>query len=150
MAERHHGVVAIVTNPDRTRFFVQQKDEHYRPHPLGYSLFGGAREAEESPAEALTRELREELGAAAQVLLDAGAEHVFTIPRSSPGARLSLFEVVLDGPVLESLAEVPVLEGKRGVVLGREQLAVTPFVWGLDAVVAAYLERREAEPPRGS
>jgi 8-oxo-dGTP pyrophosphatase MutT (NUDIX family) len=135
----HHGVVALVTNPERTRFFIQQKDEAYRPFPLGYSLFGGAVEAGEEPAQALARELREELGAAAQALLDAGPTCVFAARPLATGFVVSLFEVVLEGRVLDSLAEVPVLEGRCGVVLDREQLRATPLVWGLHELVAAYL-----------
>jgi 8-oxo-dGTP pyrophosphatase MutT (NUDIX family) len=144
MPPRHHGVVAIVTNPTRTRFFVQQKDEQYRPFPLGYSLFGGAVEAAETPEQALARELREELGDAAPVLLDAGPRHVSTTRGPSAGLELSLFEIVVDARVLEPLADVPVLEGKRGVVLDREQLRDTPLIWDLDPIVAAYLQRHGA------
>lgn len=140
--DRHHGVVALVTNPARTRFFIQQKDEGYRPFPLGYSLFGGAIEPGESPEEALARELREELGAAAERLLAAEVTCVFTARPLAAGFVVSLFEIVLEGDMLESLAEVPVLEGKRGVVLDREALGTTPLIWGLHAVVAAYLEQR--------
>lgn len=137
---RHHGVVAIVTNPERTRFFIQQKDAAYRPFPLGYSLFGGAVEAGEEPAEALARELREELGAAAEPLLAAGPTRVFTARPLATGFVVSLFEIVLDARALESLAETPVLEGERGVVLDRDHLRGMPLVWGLGEVVAAYLE----------
>lgn len=140
---RHHGVVALVTNAARTRFFLQQKDEHYRPFPLGYSLFGGAVEDGEELVEALARELREELGAAAQGLVEAGPVPVLTRRAMSEGFVLSLFEVVLDEHVLESLGEVAVLEGKRGVVLSRAALRSTPLIWGLEEVVLAYLERHD-------
>lgn len=136
---RHHGVVAIVTNPGRTRFFIQQKDEAYRPFPLGYSLFGGAVEAGEEPAQALARELREELGVAAEALLAAGPTRIFSARPLATGFVVSLFEVVLPTRLLEPLANVTVLEGLRGVVLDREALQSTPLVWGLGELVAAYL-----------
>lgn len=140
---RHHGVVAVVTNPARTRFFIQQKDEGYRPFPLGYSLFGGAVEAGESLVEALARELREELGAEAERLLAAEPRCVLTKRPLAAGFVVSLFEVVVDGHVLESLAVVPVLEGRRGVVVSREELTTMPLIWGLGAVVDAYLDARD-------
>lgn len=146
MSERHHhAVVAIVTNAARSRFFVQQKDEDYRPFPLGYSLFGGAREPGEALERALVRELHEELGAAAQRLVDAGAKHVLDRELAA-GFMLSLFEIVLEEPVLASLDEIAVLEGKRGVLLDRATLEQTPLIWGLDEVVLAYLEHHPHHP----
>lgn len=142
----HHGVVALVTNPERTRFFIQQKDAGYRPFPRGYSLFGGAVEPGESPAEALARELREELGAAAERLLAAGPTCVLMERPLPTGFVVSLFEVVLEDAVLASLAAVAVLEGERGVVLGRDELRATPLVWGLHEVVVAYLDGAGAPP----
>lgn len=139
LPDDHHGVVLLPTNPKRTRFFVQQKDESYEPSPLGYSLFGGAVEPGEDLDTALARELREELGAAGELLLAEGPAQVFTARPLTTGVILSLFEVVLDEEVLESLAEVPVLEGRRGVVLSREELRTTPLIWSLDEVVVAYL-----------
>jgi 8-oxo-dGTP pyrophosphatase MutT (NUDIX family) len=143
----HHGVVALVTNPERTRFFIQQKDEGYRPFPLGYSLFGGAVEAGESLAQALARELREELGAVAERLLAAEVTLVFSQRPLAVGFELSLFEVVLEAHLLESLAEVAVLEGRRGVVVSREELTTMPLIWGLGAVVDAYLDARDGALP---
>ena len=139
--ERRHGVVALVTSRERTRFFIQQKDEGYRPFPLGYSLFGGAIEAGEQPAEALTRELREELGAAAERLLAAGATCVLEGRTLATGVKVSLFEIVIEAAEREALADVPVLEGLRGVVVEREVLRGMELVWGLHELVKVYLDR---------
>jgi len=142
MTERHHGVVAIVTDPRRTRFFIQQKDEDYPSFPLGYSLFGGRIEPGEAPLDALIRELHEELDTVAATLLEGGGpEHVLTTEVPPTGYLVSLFEVVVTEDMLESLAEAPVREGKRGAVFGRAQLLDMPLVWGLEAVVRAYLEQ---------
>ncbi|MCX4243583.1 NUDIX hydrolase [Paraliomyxa miuraensis] len=147
MAGFHHGVVAIVTNAARTRFFLQQKDEHYEPFPLGYSLFGGAIEEGEDLGEALARELREELGPAAHALIDATPQPIFLRRTMTEGFVLSLFELVLDDPILDALARTPVLEGKRGVVLRRAELRATPLIWGLQEIVLAYLERHAEDEP---
>jgi 8-oxo-dGTP pyrophosphatase MutT (NUDIX family) len=136
---RHHGVGALVTNPARTRFFLQQKDASYPRFPLAYSTFGGAREAGESPEAALARELGEELGEAlAAALIHAGPREVLTTTLAA-GFRYTLFEIVIADERLEALAAVEVLEGERGAVVSRAQLTTLPFVWGLEAVIAAYL-----------
>lgn len=140
-APTHHGVVAIVTNPDRTRFFIQRKDATYRPHPRGYSLFGGAIEQGEAVEDALVRELREELGPAAEPLIAAGLAPAMLDHTLATGFVLSLFEIVVDDAMLSSLATVPVFEGECGVVLDRAAMLATPWVWGLEELVVAYLER---------
>jgi len=137
-APTHHGVVAIVTNPERSRFFIQRKDAEYRPSPRGYSLFGGAIEDGEDPAEAITRELAEELGPGAARL--AAPAPVFIGRTMAAGFLLSLFEIVVDDDTLGALADAPVFEGECGVVLDREALLTTPLVSGLGAVVSEYLE----------
>lgn len=141
MTNQHRGVGVIARNPAATRFYVQQKDAAYRPHPLGYSLFGGAADPEEAPLEALARELDEELGDAAQLLLAAGPALVSASQVGPSEFWFSLFEVILDDAQLDTLACAPVYEGERGAVVSREQLRTLPFVWGLEAVVLAYLDR---------
>jgi len=144
MPSTHHGVVALITIPERTLFLLQQKDEAYRPFPLGLSLFGGAVEPGEPPEAALVRELHEELGSAAAPLLAASPNLVFPRRTLHAGFVLSLYEIVLDPPALASLAEAPVLEGKRSVLLDREALGRTSLIWGLGEIVTAYLERWDA------
>ena len=133
----HRGVGLVVTNPARSHFFLQQKDEDYEPHPLGYSFFGGAIEENEALDEALHRELREELGKLAETFIDAGPAHVLTMDLD--GFSFALFEVVLPSS-LALLHGVEVLEGKRGVVVARAELPTTPFIWGLESVMQRYLE----------
>lgn len=55
--------------------------------------------------------------------------------------RFTLFEAIVDDWQLDILARTPVLEGERGAVVTREQVAELPFVWDLEAVVLAYLGR---------
>ena len=141
MSNPHRSVGVIARNHAATRFYVQQKDAAYRPHPRGYSLFGGAIEPGEAPLEALARELDEELGGAAQLLLAAGPLLVSETRVGPSEFQFALFEVVLDDARLDTLAHTPVYEGERGAVVTREQLLALPFIWGLGAVVRAYLDR---------
>lgn len=138
----HHGVVALITDPARARFVVQRKDAAYRPAPRGFSLFGGAAEPGESPEQTLARELREELGDAAEALLAAGPRAIVLHRPLAAGFTASLFEIVIDAHALELMADVPVLEGEAAVVLDRDALAACPLVWGLGELVAVYLARR--------
>lgn len=140
MSSAHRSVGVIVRNPAATRFYVQQKGAAYRPHPRGYSLFGGAIEPDESPLEALARELDEELGEAAQLLLAARPVLVSETRVGPSEFSFSLFEVVLADALLDTLARAPVYEGERGAVVSRQQLRALPFIWGLQAVVLAYLD----------
>lgn len=133
----HRGVGLVVTNPARSHFFLQQKDEAYEPYPLGYSFFGGAIEPDEDLTTALHRELREELGQLAKSFIDAGPNHVLTMDLPA-GFSFSLFEAVLPGS-LALLHGVEVLEGKRGVVVARTRVDQTPFIWGLEEVMRRYL-----------
>jgi len=137
---KHRGVGIVATNRDRTRFLVQQKDEHYVPHPRGYSFFGGACEHGESAKAALTRELREELPeSSAQMLLDASPREVGSYRVGPTAFSFLLFEAVVPDSVLDALAQSPVLEGERAAVVSRDALIELPFVWDLLEVVIDYL-----------
>ncbi|PRQ09722.1 NUDIX domain-containing protein [Enhygromyxa salina] len=138
----HHGVGLIVSNHARTRFYVQQKDASYPHYPRAYSLFGGSCEPDEAPALALARELVEELEHAARALLAAGPCLVGQHTVGPTRFAYSLFEVAITDAQLEELGRAPVFEGERGAVVTRAQLRSLPFIWGLEVVIIAYLERR--------
>ena len=133
------GVGAVVTNRQRTRFFVQQKDAEYPDYPLGYSFFGGGVEGEEQPRAALERELVEELGRAATLLPQPTVPVVDSI-LEPPGVHYYLFELEVEDTVLDRLAEAEVFEGERGVVVCRSELLELAFIWGLGRIVRMYLD----------
>jgi 8-oxo-dGTP pyrophosphatase MutT (NUDIX family) len=138
----HRGVGVVVTNADRSRFFVQQKDADYPSFPLCYSFFGGSLEPGETVAQALRRELVEELGKhPANTILGHGASEVFDGPVSGPerSYRFTLFEAVVEDDVLDMLSQVEVAEGERGAVFERVAFRALPFIWSLEQVVDAYL-----------
>lgn len=154
-SSQHRGVGMIVRNGTSTRFYVQQKDADYPVYPRAYSLFGGAADPGESHAQALARELAEELGADAAIELLAAeprlvAEHQVRRPAFGPGAEgsfgFALFEVVVDDAQLDRLARTRVFEGERGAVMTRDQLVSLPFIWGLEIVIQAYLAQLPSTP----
>ncbi|MEU6404726.1 NUDIX domain-containing protein [Streptomyces sp. NPDC046985] len=55
------GAMALVISPDGLVLHLRD-DKSWIPHPGRWSLFGGALEPGEQPAETVVRELREELG----------------------------------------------------------------------------------------
>lgn len=146
---QHVAVGALIANAARTRFVVQQKDRDYRPHPRGFSCFGGAIEPGEVPGDALARELAEELGEAmAAQLLAAALREVLRMRVEPAGFEFVLFELIVDDALIDDLAEHPVLEGERAVVVERGQLLALAWVWGLEQVVAAYLTELKRPPAR--
>lgn len=58
-----NNAVLVLFLPDRQQIIVQNRDGH-RPPPWGY--FGGGLEAEETPLDAILREIREELNLSLQ------------------------------------------------------------------------------------
>ena len=138
--QTHRAVGVIARDRAGTRFYLQQKDATYPIYPLAYSLFGGAREPGESAAEALARELGEELGDAAERLLAAGPTLVGEFRVGPRGFEFALFEVIVEDALLDQLAVTPVFEGERGAVVSREELRTLPFIWGLEVVVLGYVE----------
>ncbi|MBC8071948.1 MAG: NUDIX hydrolase [Deltaproteobacteria bacterium] len=136
----HRGVGVIVTDPARSRFVVQRKDASYPRYPRGHSLFGGACEPGESSEATLERELFEELGdASARVLLDAGPREIGAFTVGESGFTFVLFEAVVAVEMLDVLAARPVHEGERAEIITREELPGLAWVWGLEAVLAAYI-----------
>ncbi len=137
----HRGVGVVIANAARTRFFVQRKDQDYTPLPGGYSFFGGGCEAGEAEEEAMRRELDEELGAdGARLVADAGLRRIRDDLVGPTGFSYTLFEAIVSDETLARLAESPVFEGECGAVLTVAELLDRTFVWGLDAVVAKYVE----------
>jgi len=138
----HRGTGVIVRNESKSRFLVQEKDADYVPCPGCFSFFGGAIEAGETPDEALWRELAEELDPTAVQLLGRSARQVFqgTIPAGGDSNfEFTLFEIVVQDRVLDSLASRPVREGLAARVLSRQSLEEVHLVWNLSTARDAYL-----------
>ena len=136
----HRGVAAIIT--DGTAYVLQQKDAGYTDHPHGYSWFSGAMEPDETPDQAIRRELREELPSAAETLINSirRPHKVQTIIADYKGERhlypLHVFFCDVSTDFLGSYRTWEVTEGARALVALRPDLDKLDWVWGLEPTLA--------------
>lgn len=120
------GAIAFITNEDRTKFLIQRKDSGYKYENQHRTIcfFGGHVENNETPLEAILRELKEEIGHAPTV--EAAVAYITSQARvarvlksivlesqNKPGTffELFMFDVILSDKVFDSLQEVLYDEG---------------------------------------
>lgn len=141
----HHGAVVIITNPERSRFVVQEKDESYKAHPNGISLFGGALELGETPREAMERELAEETDEAVCLTITSALQELWTqeVTCGDISYTLTVFDSVLSEDEVSKIAAAPVKEGRRGLEIDRVTFPTIDWVWGLKAIAERYLAENE-------
>ena len=137
----HHGAVVIITNADRTRFVVQEKDDSYTAHPNGISLFGGSLEREESPREAMGRELVEETHQTVCPAVTGALQELWTqeVPCGGIAYTLTVFESVVSESEITRIVAAPVGEGRCARELARTAFVDVDWVWGLEVVAQRYL-----------
>jgi hypothetical protein len=143
-AKKHHGVCVIITDERREFFYVQRKDEAYRPveYRGAHSFFGGAMERGEDASQALRRELNEELMEPIAKMIFADASKYATLEAGRKGRTydLEVFEAIMPLRSLEMMASQPVREGS-GLLMRRADLLKSKFVYGLDAVLSGYISK---------
>jgi 8-oxo-dGTP pyrophosphatase MutT (NUDIX family) len=145
MVERFHRAVGIIiTNPDRTKFYIQQKDETYYiiRYRLHYTFFGGAIEDGESEEEALKRELNEELDESVidlmyKKLKKLGSFSFTNILKKE--CLYTLFESIISDEDLDFISNKKVFEGKRGVLISRDKIRNIDFFSELKNILEKYL-----------
>lgn len=138
----HRGAGVLFTDPERAFFLLQQKDESYRPHPLGMSVFGGAIEPGESARKAVLRELGEELPAGLEALGQTPElRSVFSGELSAARYRFDLFEAVLPRDTLRMLTRAPLFEGKAALLVPRDAMLGQPWIYALGDAIEHYLAR---------
>jgi len=135
----------VITNPSRTFFYLQQKDEGYQIESfrLSYCFFGGRIEEGEEEKDSLRRELFEELESIAADLVFKNSKRLFydcftnILGRK---CRFLLYESVISDKNLEEISTLPVKEGKRGFLCKREELLIIPFISDLKNTRRRYLK----------
>ena len=141
-------VGVIITNPERTRFYLQKKDD---THPVlefrnKYAFFGGLVEKEEEKEHALKRELEEEMEEEAASIIAANINFLFEIvitrqqgPKKGTKINYIIFESVLPNNVLTDISKKPIKEGKSGEIIDLENLPKFPLIYSLSQVLKRYL-----------
>ncbi len=136
----------IITNPERSRFVVQRKDETYG-YPLALALFGGAVEVGETDLMAVVREIVEELGPGIVRLFSEAGVGLSRVDEFDLGYPFVLFEAAIEDGALDLIAERPVFEGKAAEILSRDLLLrQSDWMPGLVDVLRVYLSRRTPAP----
>lgn len=112
---------AIICDKDKSLFYMQQKDESYHreKYRLYYFLFGGSLEENESEADAIKRELKEELSefSSEVVINKLGNKFNMDVFEENILKKLTFFIFYLTKEELKSISNEPVFEGKKGEVL---------------------------------
>ncbi|CAA6809430.1 MAG: Unknown protein [uncultured Aureispira sp.] len=141
----HQGVGLLISNTDKTQFFVQIKDEHY-PYEAwrgACAFWGGAIETGEDALRAVERELEEEIPEAARFLKQVPKKKInyYLIDNKmvvNPFG-LTVFEAIVSTEDLQKIAQTRVLEG-RALLLSKSDLLERKWIWGMDFIFKTYLE----------
>jgi 8-oxo-dGTP pyrophosphatase MutT (NUDIX family) len=136
-----------ITTPNHTLFYLQEKDDG---HPIPafrckYTFFGGKAEHGENSYEAARRELKEELSpdAAAKIipcltlLFTFKLQRIYLLPKKEY-CSVHLYEAILSESDLTAIAQLPIYEGKRGVLISRNDFSASLFPEHMHSLVKKY------------
>lgn len=113
MIERN--VAAIILTNERGEILLQKKDASYKRWPGRWSLIGGGLEYDENPAEALKREVKEEIG------YDVKGMDLFTIYDYADAERqgkMHIYTAKFDAPI----SSISVGEGAGFAFFAKEEI----------------------------
>jgi len=133
----------IITNKDRSLFYMQQKDETYNPqeYRLHYTFFGGHMEQDESDKLALKRELSEELEKSVAELIFKRSKKIKDIPiktKSGP-KNFHIFEAVVSKEELDEISSKKIREGKKGSIIKFSEVEEALIISPVKEVLIKYL-----------
>lgn len=129
-------VSALLTD-ERGRLVIQLRDE--KPgliFPNQWATLGGAIEADETPDEAMERELSEEIQPAPPVTFWRYFEHTYHDGKQ----QCMVANYVYVGKLPCPLAEIKLYEGQRLEAFRADQIDSLPVAYGLELVFKAFLK----------
>jgi 8-oxo-dGTP diphosphatase len=134
MAEHIRTVSAMLVTPDGRLVAHLRDDKPEIPFPNTWSTLGGRVEPGESPAEAMQRELIEEIECSPAMTFWRTFDLAFTALNTQFQVEVYAFAGRLDRP----LAQVKLHEGQRLGAFSRDELDSVVFAFGLDRLYRAY------------
>ncbi len=145
MNYKNWSVGVVVTNPSKTFFYLQQKDETYfiEEYRLKYCFFGGSIEENENENDALKRELEEELSMNLAEKITRKITRLFDtyfINIQNVPYKHTLYESIISDDELIALSKIIPKEGKKGALLTREELKNIPIFTDLEEARNNYFK----------
>ena len=142
MQEFHEGVGLLISNSNRSRFYIQLKDATY-PIPKwrgACSFWGGAVESEDENEEAAVwRELREEIPQALNIITTILPINRYLVTTERISFGLSVFEACIDNSQLNRLSKGPVHEG-IGCLISQKDLLNHKWIFDMGFIFKSYLD----------
>lgn len=130
------GYVTAILHNSQGQVLLHQRDEKPGLVFAGYwSTLGGKIEADESPDEAIHRELMEEIGVSVPVML----WKVYDRPISS---TFTIEQYVFTGRIDYGLSEMVLMEGQDLNYFSPEALSSLPIAFGFEVLLGEFFARK--------
>lgn len=135
--------LVIITNKKKDLFYMQQKDERYfiPKYRLYYTFFGGKLKEDENEEECIKRELKEELKKEVSEIIIKKIKKIDQTPYfyTEFGKRkFFIFNSILDDKELEFISKQKIFEGKKGILIKKEELDQLPIINPVREVIKNY------------
>ncbi len=129
--------MSALLHDEQGRLVIQLRDDKPNlPFPAHWATLGGAIESDESPDEAMRRELAEEIWPAPPVTF----WRRFELISEWKGRRFTVDNHVYVGRLPCPLAEVRLYEGQRLGTFTRAEIETLPAAYGLDVIFKAFFD----------
>jgi 8-oxo-dGTP diphosphatase len=131
------NVVGAVISNKRGEFLLQQRDDSAPSFRRCWTLFGGAIETNESPIEAILRELKEELALDLSRVVLVSLFRVYHQPQN---VSQSIFEVGIEADI----ADLSLKEGLAMRFVEPAEFPILEFAFNIEVVLEDYLSFKVA------